>query len=106
MNEWRAFMTKYYPDGDRNNQFNVYGWAVCSLLIDTLERAGDDLSRENIMKMAASFKKFRVRGLLPGIVINSGPADFFLVEQMQMMRFDGRTNVRFGPVISAETSSE
>ncbi len=104
--EWRAFMTKYYPKGDINNAFNVYGWAVCSLMINVLERAGNDLSRDNIMKMAASFKKFRVRGTLPGIVANTGPDDFYPVEQMQMVRFDGKGNVRFGPVISAETSSE
>ena len=102
--EWRAFMAKYYPKGDADNAFNVYGWAVCSLMIDTLKRAGNDLSRENIMKQAASFKKFRVRGLLPGIVANTGPADFYPVEQMQMTRFDGKGNVRFGPTISAETS--
>ena len=104
MNEWRAFMAKYYPKGDSANAFNVYGWAVCSLMIDTLKRAGNDLSRENIMKSAASFKKFRVRGLLPGIVANTGPADFYPVEQMQMMKFDGKGNIRFGPTISAETS--
>ncbi len=106
INQWRAFMAKYYPKGDRNNAFNVYGWAVCSLMINTLERAGDDLSRKNIMKSAASFKKFRVRGLLPGIVANTGPADFYPVEQMQMIRFDGTTNMRFGPLISAETTKE
>jgi len=104
--EWRAFMTKYYPKGDPNNAFNVYGWAVCSLMIDTLERAGDDLSRENIMKSAASFKNFRLRGSLPGIVVNTSATDFYPVEQMQMMRFDGKTNVRFGPLISAETTNE
>ena len=104
MNEWRAFMKKYYPKGDDANAFNVYGWSVCSLMIDTLKRAGNDLSRENIMKQAASFKKFRVRGLLPGIVANTGPADFYPVEQMQMTKFDGKGNVRFGPTISAETS--
>jgi len=104
INEWRAFMAKYYPKGDADNAFNVYGWSVCSLMIDTLKRAGNDLSRENIMKQAASFKKFRVRGLLPGIVANTGPADFYPVEQMQMMKFDGKGNVRFGPTISAETS--
>ena len=104
--EWRVFMTKYYPNGDPNNAFNVYGWAVCSLMIDTLERAGDDLSRENIMKSAASFKKFRLRGSLPGVVVNTSATDFFPVEQMQMMRFDGKTNVRFGPLISAETTKE
>ncbi len=101
MNQWRAFMTKYYPDGDRNNVLNVYGWSVCSLLIDTLERAGNDLSRENIMKQAASFKDFRVRGLLPGIVVNTSATDFYPVEQMQLMRFDGKSNVRFGPLIGA-----
>ena len=104
MNEWRAFMKKYYPKGDDANAFNVYGWSVCSLMIDTLKRAGNDLSRENIMKQAASFKKFRVRGLLPGIMANTGPADFYPVEQMQMTKFDGKGNVRFGPTISAETS--
>ena len=104
MNAWRAFMKKYYPKGDAANAFNVYGWSVCSLMIDTLKRAGNDLSRENIMKQAASFKKFRVRGLLPGIMANTGPADFYPVEQMQMTRFDGKGNVRFGPTISAETS--
>ena len=35
--EWRAFMAKYYPKGDADNAFNVYGWAVCSLMIDTLK---------------------------------------------------------------------
>ncbi len=104
--EWRAFMTNYYPKGDPNNAFNVYGWAVCSLMIDTLERAGDDLSRENIMKSAASFKKFRLRGSLPGIVVNTSATDYYPVEQMQMMRFDGKTNVRFGPLISAESTAE
>ena len=56
------------------------------------------------MKQAASFKKFRVRGTLPGIAANTGPADFYPVEAMQMTRFDGKCNVRFGPTISAETS--
>ncbi len=106
MNQWRDFMAKYYPKGDRSNAFNVYGWSVCSLMVDVLKRAGNDLSRENIMKQAASFRKFRVRGLLPGIMANTSATDFYPVEQMQMMRFDGKGNVRFGPVISAESTSE
>jgi len=104
MDGWRAFMKEFYPKGDLFNILNVYGWSVCSLMINTLERAGDDLSRENIMKMAASLKNFRVRGALPGIMANTGPSDFYPVEAMQMMKFDGKGNVRFGPIISAETS--
>ena len=97
-------MKDFYPKGDLFNILNVYGWSVCSLMINTLERAGDDLSRENIMKMAASLKNFRVRGALPGIMANTGPSDFYPVEAMQMMKFNGKGNVRFGPIISAETS--
>ncbi|MDP6812292.1 MAG: ABC transporter substrate-binding protein, partial [Alphaproteobacteria bacterium] len=104
MNEWRAFMDKYYPKGDRASVFNVYGWAVCSLMIDTIKRAGNDLSRENIMKSAASIKNFRVRGLLPGILANTSANDFYPVEQMQMNKFDGKKLVRFGPLIGAESN--
>lgn len=105
MKQWRAFMDKYYPDGDRANAFNVYGWAVCSLMIDTLKRAGDDLSRENIMKSAASFKDFRVRGALPGINANTSASDFYPIEQMQMNKFDGKRLIRFGPIIDASAGS-
>jgi len=105
MNQWRAFMTKYYPDGDRANMFNVYGWAVCSLMIHTLEKAGDDLSRENIMKSASSIKDFRVRGLLPGIKANTSATDFYPVEQMQMNKYDGEKLIRFGPIIGAGAGS-
>jgi branched-chain amino acid transport system substrate-binding protein len=101
INEWRAFMKKYYPKGDLANAFNVYGWAVCSLMIETLNIAGNDLSRDNIMKSAASLKDFRVRGALPGIKANTSATDFYPIEQMQMNKFDGKNLVNFGPIIGA-----
>ena len=100
--EWDAFMDQYYPDGDKNNTFNACGWAACHTMVDVLKRAGDDLSRENIMKMAASIKDLRAPMLLPGIVINTGPDDFFPIEGMQMQRFEGEEFVRFGPVVKAD----
>ncbi len=100
---WHAFMDKYYPEGDKANKFNAYGWAVCHTMIAVLEQAGDNLSRENIMRQAASLKQVKVPMLLPGMVVDTSPTDFYPVEQMQMMRFDGERNVRFGPLISAET---
>ena len=51
---------------------------------------GDNLTRENIMKQAASMKDFTVPMLLPGITINTSPTDFFPIEQEQMARFDGK----------------
>ena len=98
---WRAWMKKYYPDGDLLNKFNAYGWAACHTLIAVLEQAGDDLSRENIMRQAANLKNVRVPMLLPGVTINTSPTDFFPIEQMQMIRFDGERNIRFGPLIDA-----
>lgn len=100
---WHAFMDKYYPEGDKANAFNAYGWSVCHTMIAVLEQAGDDLSRENIMRQAANLNQVRVPMLLPGMAVDTSPTDFFPVEQMQMMRFDGERNVPFGPVISAET---
>jgi len=101
--EWHAFMDKYYPDGDKANKFNAYGWAVCHTMIAVLKQAGDDLSRENIMKQAASLKEVPIPMLLPGMFVDTSPTDFYPLEQMQMMKFDGARNVRFGPLISAET---
>ena len=100
--EWVAFMEKYYPDGDRTSGFTVYGYLVSQTLVQVLKQCGDDLTRENVMKQAASLKSFQLGMLLPGIVVDTGPTDFAPIEQMQMSRFDGETWQLFGPVISGK----
>jgi branched-chain amino acid transport system substrate-binding protein len=101
--DWQAFMAKYYPDGDKTNPFNGYGYAVASLMVHVLEKCGDDLSRANIMKQAASVKDFRLKMALPGINVNTGPEDFFPLEQAQMQVFKGEGWERFGPLIAADS---
>jgi branched-chain amino acid transport system substrate-binding protein len=96
---WSEFMTKYFPDGDRTSNMTVYGYATAQTLVEVLKRCGDDLTRENIMKQAASLKDLKVGMLLPGIVINTSATDYYPVKQMQMMRFDGARWDLFGPVI-------
>jgi hypothetical protein len=64
-----------------------------------LKRCGNDLTRENVMKQATSIENLELPMLLPGIRINTSPSDFYPLEQMQLMRFDGKHWVRFGPVI-------
>jgi branched-chain amino acid transport system substrate-binding protein len=100
--EWEAFMREYYPEGDRTSTFTVYGYLTAQTLVQVLKQCGDELTRENVMKQAASLKDLRLALLLPGIVINTGPDDYYPIEQMQMSRFDGEHSVLFGPVISAE----
>ena len=63
--EWLAFMEKYYPDGDRTSIFTVFGYAVSQTMVQVLKQAGDDLTRENVMKQAANLKDFQLGMLLP-----------------------------------------
>jgi len=97
---WSAFMDKYYSDGDRTNSSTVVGYAVAETVVQVLKQCGDDLTRENVMKQAASLKDLRVGMLLPGITINTGPNDFAPLKQMQMMRFAGERWQLFGPILT------
>jgi len=102
--EWLAFMDKWYPEGDKSNPFNVYGYAVSQTLRHVLEKCGDDLTRENLMKQAASIQGLKVKMLLPGITVNTSANDFYPIEAMQMQKFEGQEWIRFGEIISAESS--
>jgi branched-chain amino acid transport system substrate-binding protein len=103
--EWVAFMKKWYPRGSLNSSFNSYGYAVAKTMVHVLKQAGDNLTRKNIMKTAASMKDVRVPMLLPGVLLNTGPGDFRPIEQMQLQRFEGKTWKLFGPIIDASGSS-
>lgn len=102
---WLDFMNNYFPDGDTTDAFTAYGWSVCNTLIEVLNNAGDDLSRENIMKQAASLNNYRAPMLLPGVVVNTGPNDFFPIEQWQLMKFEGKAWTRFGDILDGAVGS-
>jgi len=98
--DWLAFMDKDYPEGDKTDNINAYAYTVAQTLIHVLKQCGDELTRENVMRQAASLHDFTVPMLLPGIKINTGPTDFAPVKQVQMARFDGAQWRLFGPLIA------
>ena len=100
--DWVEWMKKYYPQGDLADILNVYGYSAAQTLVHVLRQCGDDLTRENIMRQAAGIKNLELPLLLPGMRINTGPADFYPIEQMQLGRFDGKRWVLFGELINAE----
>ena len=102
MKEFLAFMDKSFPEGDKLDKGTIVGFAVAQTLVKVLKQCGDDLTRENIMKQAASLKDFRTEALLPGIKINTGPNDFAPISQLQLERFKGERWELFGDVISAD----
>ena len=95
--DWVAWMTKYHPKGDLKDNFNVYGYTVAQNVVHVLQKAGDNLTRENIMKQAASMD-LTLPMLLPGVNIKTGPDDFYPIEREQLMKFDGKTWQLFGKV--------
>lgn len=102
--QWSAFMDKYHPEGDKTSSFTAYAFSVTKTLQATLELAGEDLTRKGIMQAAANLRGVRVPMLLPGITINTSPDDYYPIESMQLMRFDGDSWRLFGDLISAESS--
>ncbi|HEX7881735.1 MAG TPA: ABC transporter substrate-binding protein [Afipia sp.] len=103
MQEWRTFMTKWYPEGDQSDAFTILGYGLAKTLEQVLRQCGDNLTRENVMKQAASLD-FELGILLPGMKIKTGPDDFAPIEQFQMMRFKGESWELFGPLINGEKS--
>ena len=104
MNEWRAFMTKWYPEGDQADAATTFGYGVAKGLEQVLRQCGDDLTRENIMRQAANLN-FEIGVYLPGTHIKTSPTDFAPLEQLQMMRFKGESWDLFGPIMSGEKNS-
>ena len=99
LKKYLAFMDKYYPEGDKMNTINTYGYSTAQLLVQVLKQCGDDLTRENVMKQAASLKDVVLDLGLPGMKINTGPNDYRVNKQLQMMRFNGERWELFGPIM-------
>ncbi|TQF28357.1 ABC transporter substrate-binding protein [Bradyrhizobium sp. UNPA324] len=96
------FMAKYFPEGDKTDNGTIVGYGVAQTLVQVLKNCGDDLTRANVMKQAASLKDFRTEVLLPGIKINTSPTDFAPISSLQLQRFKGERWELFGDVINAE----
>jgi ABC-type branched-subunit amino acid transport system substrate-binding protein/TRAP-type uncharacterized transport system substrate-binding protein len=98
--EWSAFMDRYASSLSKSDGLTSYSYALARTMVEVLRRCGDDLSRENIMRQAATLKGVQIPMLIPGIAINTSPSDHAPIEQMQMQRFTDGKWERFGPVRS------
>jgi branched-chain amino acid transport system substrate-binding protein len=105
MKKFYAFLEKYYPEANKLDGSVVYGYGVAQTMVKVLEMCGDDLTRANVMKQAASLKDFAPDTLLPGVKITTSATDFAPIEQLQMQRFKGEKWELFGDIISGELSN-
>jgi branched-chain amino acid transport system substrate-binding protein len=102
MKKFMAFVEKYMPGANIADTNLVYGYAAAQTMVQVLKQAGDDLTRENVMKQAASLKDFAPDTTLPGIKLTTSATDFAPVEQLKMMQFKNGKWDLFGDIISAE----
>ncbi|MBB4366073.1 MULTISPECIES: ABC transporter substrate-binding protein [unclassified Bradyrhizobium] len=102
MKKFYNFLAQYDPKANKLDAGVVFGYAAAQTMVKVLQMCGDDLTRENVMRQAASLKDFEPDTLLPGIRINTAPDNFAPIEQLQMMRFKGRKWELFGDIISSE----
>ncbi|MGY8708443.1 ABC transporter substrate-binding protein [Bradyrhizobium sp. 18BD] len=99
MKDWFTFMDRYHQVESTNNSAAVYGYAAAEALTQVLKQCGDDFSRENIMRQAASLKAYQPSLALPKIRMNTSPERYLPIKQMRLVQFDGRSWQPFGEVI-------
>ncbi len=97
---YKQFLQKYVPTINPNDLLAIGAYNQAQTIVQVLKQCGDDLTRENVMRQAASIKEFKPSGLLPGITIDTSPTDYAPMESLQMVRFQGDRWVPFGEVIS------
>jgi branched-chain amino acid transport system substrate-binding protein len=97
---YREFMAKYYPQGDINDPQNEIGLSIAQTWVQVLKQVGNDLTRESILKQATNIHDLQLPLLLPGITLNTSPTNYYPVTQQQLTKFDGKSWVRFGDVLS------
>ena len=102
MKAWNEFLDKYYPEANRADASVMFGYTVAQGLVHVLKACGDDLTRENVMRQAASIKNLELGGLLPGITVNTSATDFAPISQVQLIKFKGETWERFGEILTGD----
>ncbi len=87
--KYLAFMADYYPEGVPKDGYNIYGYMIAHAIEEVISRAGNNLTRKNIMKQATSLKDFELPMLEPGVLVNTSPTDFATLQDAYMQKFDG-----------------
>ncbi len=93
-----AWMKKYNPSADPTDMLYVSGQVIAQAMVEVLKRAGDNLTRENIMKVAASLDT-ALPMQYPGVNLKTSADDFAPVERVRPQRFNGTRYETFGPVM-------
>src|SRR5260370_7495027 len=82
-----SFMEKYMAGVDKTDSLLVLGYSKAEALAHVLREAGDNLTRENIMKHATNLRGVKSDVLLEVITLNTTPDAYSPLHEMRMMPF-------------------
>ena len=100
--QWKAWMGKYNSGASLLDGSTASGYATAFTLVQVLKQCGDDLTRENVMRQAASLHDLEVPMLLPGIKLNTSPTDFYPIKSVKLSHIQGEHWTIFGDLISRD----
>jgi ABC-type branched-subunit amino acid transport system substrate-binding protein len=87
--EYVAFMKKWAPNDNPGDFVALSGYIIAQGIAKGLSDCGDDLTRENLLKQASSFKGQRFKMLLPGVELNNSAEDYAPYHALRVAKFEG-----------------
>lgn len=100
---YRSILKQFSPGANPRDGYYVAGMAAAFTLVDTLRKAGRNLTREGVMRAATSLNEANNPFVIPGIVIKTSPTDRFPMEQVGLQRWAGKSWTAFGGIVTATT---
>jgi branched-chain amino acid transport system substrate-binding protein len=96
---FRDFTSKYLSATEFADGNSAYGFSAAATMVQVLKQCGNDLSRDNVIRQAASLKDFHAPMLLPRITLNTSPDNFSPIRQMQLATFNGENWEQTGELL-------
>jgi branched-chain amino acid transport system substrate-binding protein len=97
---YKTVMKRYLPSAPADDVFNYYGMAVAYTMVDTLKKAGRNLTRDSVLRAATHLDETNPF-LLPGVRIHTTPNDYYPMDKVKLARYRGTHWQFFGKLVNA-----
>jgi len=97
---YKSIMLRFLPSAKSDDVFNYYGMAVAYTMVDTLRKAGRNLTRAGVLKAATHLNEVNPF-LLPGVRIQTSPSDYYPMDKVKLARYKSDHWQFFGNLVRA-----
>ena len=97
---YKSIMQRFLPSAKSDDVFNYYGMAVAYTMVDTLRKAGRNLTRAGVLKAATHLNEVNPF-LLPGVRIQTSPSDYYPMDKVKLARYKNDHWQFFGNLVKA-----